>query len=368
MPRQTRTAEFPLPERDPVQARPPISGWAVAATLGTLFLLLYLLRNVLLPFLLAAALAYIAQPALYVLRSRIHLPRIVAVVLIFLVYLVLIGSLLYWIGSQATGQVQTLFSGVPKLIHEFLIQVVGVDQFEILGEKTNAEQLTQQVVGHMGQGLGPDQAIQAAEIGAGMVMGFFLTLVLLFYFLLDGQRLLDGTIWLLPPPRRNLIRALLARIDPVLGRYIRGVFLIVAITTILSWIGIAVVLRIPNGLLLALTTGVFEMVPVIGPLAAAVLVGVVAIQQGGIWLVLGFVAYYIILRLLIDQVIGPVILGRAATLHPVVIILAFLVGGVLYGVFGVLLSVPVAAAVKIVLREYYEERRTLEAESGRLAN
>ncbi len=67
-----------------------------------------------------------------------------------------------------------------------------------------------------------------------------------------------------------------------------------------------------------------------------------------------FLAFYIALRLSIDQVVGPLVLGRAVELHPVVIIFAFLAGGVLFGALGVLLAVPFAAAIKTVLSVYYE--------------
>ncbi len=69
----------------------------------------------------------------------------------------------------------------------------------------------------------------------------------------------------------------------------------------------------------------------------------------------GLAAFAIALRLSIDQIVGPLVLGRAAQLHPVVIIFAFLTGAALFGIIGLLLAVPFAAAIKIVLMMYYAE-------------
>jgi predicted PurR-regulated permease PerM len=71
--------------------------------------------------------------------------------------------------------------------------------------------------------------------------------------------------------------------------------------------------------------------------------------------VAGLAGFAIALRLSIDQIVGPLVLGRAAQLHPVVIIFSFLSGAVLFGIIGLLLAVPVAASIKIVLGVYYAE-------------
>ncbi len=126
-------------------------------------------------------------------------------------------------------------------------------------------------------------------------------------------------------------------------------------TSAASWVVLALILRIPHAALLALATGLLELVPVIGPVASAALVSGAAVAQGGVWLLLAFLVFYTVLRLVIDQVVGPLILGRAVRLSPVVILFALLAGGALYGPLGVLLAVPAAATLKIVLATYYDE-------------
>ena len=75
----------------------------------------------------------------------------------------------------------------------------------------------------------------------------------------------------------------------------------------------------------------------------------------GLWTFVGFMGLAVFLRVSVDNVVGPLVLGRAVTLHPVVIIIAFLMGASLFGIIGVFVAVPVAAAVKIVLAVWYGE-------------
>jgi predicted PurR-regulated permease PerM len=108
------------------------------------------------------------------------------------------------------------------------------------------------------------------------------------------------------------------------------------------------------------------MIPVIGPLMAAVIAGVVALQAAtSIWNIIAYVIYAAALRLSIDQLFGPVVLGQVARMHPVLVIFCFLSGGVLLlGVAGVLIAVPVALTIRIVLATLYDEPLPYERRAG----
>jgi predicted PurR-regulated permease PerM len=107
---------------------------------------------------------------------------------------------------------------------------------------------------------------------------------------------------------------------------------------------------------LALLTGFLEMIPMIGPAASAVIAGLVAVRQAaGFEAIVAYAVYATVLRLSIDQLLGPVVLGRAARLHPTVIIFCFLSGGLLFGIAGMILAVPVALTIKVTLATLYRE-------------
>ena len=77
--------------------------------------------------------------------------------------------------------------------------------------------------------------------------------------------------------------------------------------------------------------------------------------QTGPFAILGLIVFALALRISIDQLVGPLVLGQVTRLHPVVIIFSFLSGTVLFGVIGLLLAVPIAASIKIILTTYYAE-------------
>jgi predicted PurR-regulated permease PerM len=117
-------------------------------------------------------------------------------------------------------------------------------------------------------------------------------------------------------------------------------------TPLVGWIGFGPVFHLPHAVLLAITVGPLELVPVIGPFASATIVGLVAVQQNGTWAAVCLFAFAIALRLSIDNVVGPLVLGQAARIHPVMVIISFVCGGILFGVVGLLLAVPIAVCIR----------------------
>ncbi|MGC2200740.1 MAG: AI-2E family transporter, partial [Stellaceae bacterium] len=81
----------------------------------------------------------------------------------------------------------------------------------------------------------------------------------------------------------------------------------------------------------------------------------IAMQQSGIWEAVLLFGFAIALRLSLDNVVGPLVLGEAARIHPVIVIISFVCGAILFGVVGLLLAVPIAVCVKIALEQYYAE-------------
>jgi predicted PurR-regulated permease PerM len=193
------------------------------------------------------------------------------------------------------------------------------------------------------------------RFGVGALFGLFLTLVLTPYFMIAGPRLAEGAIWLIPPERRKSVTDLLPKIIPALRRYLLGIFLVVLYTSAIAWIGFGAIFALPGAALLAVTVGLLELMPVMGPLSSAILVGSVALQAESLQAAALLVAFVIALRLSIDNIVGPIVLGQAARLHPVVVIAGFVCGAMLFGVVGLLLAVPTAVCIKIALEHYYAE-------------
>jgi predicted PurR-regulated permease PerM len=185
-------------------------------------------------------------------------------------------------------------------------------------------------------------------------MGCVLTIAILAFLLFTGPQLARGTLWLFPPHLRDRVRALAMEVDPMLGSYLRGIFVIVLFTAAVTYAVTGLIFHVPLAIFLSLAVGLLELIPVIGPVLSFVAFGLVAVEQTSVATIIGFGVFAIVLRLTIDQLVGPLVLGRAARIPAVVVIFAFLAGGALYGMLGVVLAIPVAATIKIVLTEIYE--------------
>src|SRR5262249_21151340 len=145
---------------------------------------------------------------------------------------------------------------------------IGSAKVSLLGQPMDASQLADAAA----------NGLQGA-VAFGTMFGMILTLVLLFYFLSSGPGMARGLLQLVPPRQRALITRIWTVLDPVLNRYFVGVFLVVAYAAAAAYVGLGLVLGIPHAVPLALLTGFMEMIPVIGPAAAAVIAGLVAIHQ-----------------------------------------------------------------------------------------
>jgi predicted PurR-regulated permease PerM len=177
------------------------------------------------------------------------------------------------------------------------------------------------------------------------------------YFLLDIQRIAQGLLWLAPPGRRPFIRHLWRELEPILRRYFIGIAVVVTYAAIAAYIGLGLILHLHHAVLLALLTGILELVPIVGPGLSALIGGLVAIQDAaGAWNRLGYVVYAVALRISIDQFFGPLVLGRATHVQPPLVIFCFLAGGVLLGITDVILAVPVALGIEVGLAVLYAEQ------------
>lgn len=200
----------------------------------------------------------------------------------------------------------------------------------------------------------------AALLAGGAVVGApavgVLMLVVLFYFLNSGRQILQGGLHLIPPRYRTHVALLGARVEPMLRGYVRGVIAVTLYTVGTAWLVLGLWFHASLAPLISLAVGVLELIPVVGPAASIALFGALAVVDGhGPWTFAGFMGLAVFLRVSVDNIVGPLVLGRAVTLHPVAVIIAFLTGASLFGVLGVFVAVPVAAAAKIVLAVWYGE-------------
>ncbi|MFZ1922066.1 MAG: AI-2E family transporter [Xanthobacteraceae bacterium] len=320
-------------------------------------LVLYEIQWILPPFVLAGLLAYICTPLIEWLTARSGLPRMVFAIAVFMVFSLLAAAIGYLGLPPLAQELTRVFTDFESIVREMAQRMLGGAKISLLGRPMDAAQLAQAAGDGLRNWLGKTGSVLViGGVAFGTMFGFLLSVVLLFYFLVSGPSIARGLLRLVPPGQRPLIVHVWSLLDPVLKRYFIGVLMVVAYAATAAYVGLGLVLGIPHAAALALVTGFLEMIPVLGPGASALIAGLVAVHYAtGIGPIIAYAIYATALRISIDQLFGPLALGAAARLHPVMVIFCFLAGGLLFGMVGVVLSVPVTLTVKTTLALLYDE-------------
>jgi len=353
------------PRTDPPATEPPrghggLSPNATLALAVAALVFLYLVRSILLPFVLAGIIAYVCTPLVDGLAARLGILRWVPALAVLAVLMGL-SALIAYLGVPAMVREGVRVVGdLHGSVQGFVEALIGSHTLHLMGATINAANVATYTVNATRTWISTDtRIIDLAEWGVAGLFGLILGWVLLGYFLIDAPRVAKGVLWLVPPRQRPFVLRVWQELNPLLRRYFVGVALVVVYASIAAYIGLGLALGLHHAVFLAMLTGLLEVIPIVGPAAAAVIAGLVAVSHAATaWDILAYIAYAVALRVSIDQFFGPIVLGRAARVRPVVVIFCFLCGGVLFGVVGVILAVPVALIIRVVLAIRYGEPHT----------
>ncbi len=192
---------------------------------------------------------------------------------------------------------------------------------------------------------------------AGVVFRFFGGLVstvtvlfMTFYMLLEAGQIKRAFLSLFPPTQAARVEGVLYRVGLKFGGWVRGQLFLGLIIGVVVGIG-TWALGLPYPLLLGLIAGITELIPVIGPIIGAIPAVLLALFQPPWWWFLAVIAFYTGVQQLESNLVVPRVMRMAVGLSPLLTVIALLVGGKLLGIIGVLLSVPVAAALQVVVGE-----------------
>ncbi|HEY7548795.1 MAG TPA: AI-2E family transporter [Hyphomicrobiaceae bacterium] len=329
------------------------AGLTIALVLGVF---LYVLRNILIPFVLAGIVAFLCSAPIDRLAARTRWPRRTVAVAVLLVLMAAAGAVGYYGGPAVMRDLIRIVGDLEGYVERLIRQLMGGGTISVLGQQLDAAQIAAYAVDQLKRWVAEGgRTFVLASSSFASLFGFILTWVLLGYMLIDGPAISRGLFWLVPPRQRPFASRVWDELEPILRRYFVGVGAVVLFASLAAYIGLSF-LGIRHAPFLALATGLLEIVPLLGPAASAVLVGLFAIEQArSAWSIVEYALYATALRISIDQFFGPIVLGKAAYVRPVLVIFCFLAGGYLFGVIGVLLAVPAALVLKVVLGQHYRE-------------
>ncbi|MPZ86688.1 MAG: AI-2E family transporter [Nitriliruptorales bacterium] len=285
--------------------------------------------------------------------------------------LLTILGLLLLLGATIGGLVPVVTAEIPDLVESFQQGVAELEAFlqanpfgmGIGGIEELIEQGRRQLQEAAGQIATGAFAFagQAAEVLVGMVFLF----VVLFFYLKDGDRIGGGILGTFPERMRPDVEAIGGRVWYTVGRYFRGQLLIALVDAVLIGIGL-LILGVPLALPLAVLVLFGGLFPIVGALVSGFVAVLVALADGGITTALLTLALIVGVQQAEGNVLEPLVLGRAISLHPLIVLGALTAGGVTLGVLGAFLAVPVAASVARVV-DYARERDRGQHEPGERA-
>jgi predicted PurR-regulated permease PerM len=318
--------------------------------LAALALFVYLVRSVLPPFVIGFAFAYVFSPVVDSIQDRWRLPRGVAILGLYLALLVPLVALVVIFGPRLVEELRLLIVRAPQITAQLVEVLFGSGPYLLFGSSLDARQVSLALVDSVRGAVGsPENALRVLSSIAELTLNAFLTLVVSIYVLADSVNVRRAVMSLVPRRRRPEIDSASKEIHLTLARYLRRQLFLVCLVSFVTFLGLELLFNLRYALAIAVVTGFLEVIPFFGPVVAGSIAALVALSQGGSQLMIEVIVFYVVLRQIEDQLVSPVVLGRAVELHPLVVIFAVLAGGALFGVIGTLAAIPVAAAIKVAL-------------------
>lgn len=300
------------------------------AAFGILLWVLFHILDIILLFFVAFILMSALTPLVERLR-RWRVPKIIAVLLVFFLTMGTIIGLLTAGLSPLVSQTNNLIQRLGETVN-LLLQANIIDQTVIQQE---ASKFSAQVVTF------------TVDLFKNLI-SWVSVLVVTIYMLFDREKMEDFATSFFGG-RQEQIRKLLQKIEDKLGAWLRGQAVLSAVVGLLVYIGLAL-LGVEFALPLAIIAGLLEVVPVIGPIIAAIPAVLIGFTVSPLFAAL-IAGLYLAVQQLENHIIVPQVMKRAVGLNPLLVILAVSVGGRLLGITGALLAVPIAVVIQLILQE-----------------
>lgn len=334
--------------------------WFLLAGVSVGGVLLYLLAPVLTPFLIATILAYIGDPLVDWLEAR-RFSRTLSVTTVFLGLSLFALILLLILVPMLERQLALLVNKLPQYLD--WLQNKGLPSLSAyLGVEASSfdlADLKQAVREQWLQSGGMVKGVLGAISRSGMtLLAWFANLVLIpvvaFYMLRDWDILVERVHELIPRRYKQTVVRLVKASDEVLGAFLRGQLTVMLALGTIYTIGLWIV-GLELALLIGMLAGVVSFVPYLGFIVGILAAGIAAVMQFHELLPLVYVVIVFMVGQAIEgMLLTPLLVGEKIGLHPVAVIFAVLAGGQLFGFFGILLALPVAAVVMVLLRYTHE--------------
>lgn len=329
---------------------------------------LYAIQSVIIYIIIAGILSLIARPIIIILRRKIKFPNTLAVIFTMILMLGLLTGLIVMfiplIAEQGKSlsllEVDKLQANVQQIFNQITayFSSKGID---VLGELKNVDFVSQfKAI--------PNLLNSVLGAVGSLSVGLFSVLFISFFFMKDSQLLEKGVMTLIPKGNENRFSKSLGTINDLLSRYFIGLLFQITILFVLYTI-ILFAFDIDNALVIAFLCALLNLIPYVGPMIGAVIMFILsmtsnigqdfqnAILPTSLWIMF----WYLIAQLVDNFASQPLIFSKTTKSHPLEIFLIIIIGGLLFGVVGMITAVPLYTALKVILKEFLSDNKIVKS-------
>lgn len=344
---------------------------AIALVIAVLALVSFLLYGVLDSIVIAALVAFLVEPILRVGVERLHLPRWLTLLIVYLsVAAIAYGAVLILpvliIDSISQIDWAEIVSSIDKWLADVALRLgeMGVPGFDATGAVAVEDAIVSASASTTPVDPGRllslfEQFLSAATgflgVAMGLISGIFFVLILAVYLSVDSDRFFRAAARLAPVGHEQDVYELGRRLNRSWSDYVRGqgvMILVIGFTTfVVAWL-----IGLPGALFLGIIAGLLEVIPTFGPIIATIPAVLVALFQGStrfdmnnVVFALVVIAAYILIQQLESNLIAPKVMGTSVQLPPLVVLISITAGYQVAGVLGAILAVPVVASSRVIL-------------------
>ena len=311
--------------------------------------------SVVMLFFVAVIIAYLLSPLVRLLTFRGKIPRGIAVAVTTLAVVGLIVWLLALLIPYAAEQITGVVNDLSVYAKDFDTLLVRA------GDLLASWHLPQEVLDWGYSILGKVDTLLGKIFSslltwltstAGSIFDIVVVVILIIYFMLDGKKLIRAAVDALPPTAGARVERVLLQSDRYVWKYVGTRVLISLGMAVVSYLGFSLI-GLRYALLFSVLSFVMDFIPYFGSIIAGGVEGVYALITGGVGLAIKVLIFVLVVQQIEGNVIAPKIQGDAVDVHPVAIMFSLLVCSEIWGPVGMLISTPIAAVVRVIVREVY---------------
>jgi len=314
-----------------------------------LFAVLWAAREALLLIYISALIAMGFSPIVRVLERVRGVPRWLAILVIYLAIVVVLVLLGLMIIPPLVAQGATLWAKMPAYFNEFQTYLI---KHKLMIHRVTLEEAVQSApTGTGGNAVGTVLVAISSLIGG--VFGFITILILSFYLLIEAQPMFDALMRFAPAGRRADVATAARQAVIKVSAWLRAQLVLAGVMGVFAAIGLYL-LGVPYFYVIALIAAIGETIPIVGPIIGGITAVAVSITVST-QLALTVGGYFLVLHQLEANVLVPKIMERGVGVSPVVVMIALLIGGALWGLVGAILAIPTAAIISVIVSEFASE-------------